>query len=257
VENICLVDFNEFEQHGYIIGSRMPETDPAYSKYLDIGYNHQSSPWQDETSHYHQTSEEYFIVLNGRLDISGETRLVSIHPGQLLSIRSGVRHQMLGGQGPIENFLVRVPGGGMDKILLPKAEHDLLFPHISDPDPLILNIRKNFSEYPLGACLPENHPNYSPLLDFTCVWGVDPDIEWKNETAHFHSLREEYYIVLKGRLDFEINRSRFPVHAGQILGIKPPVIHKVLGGDGPVDVLFVRVPGGRGDKIMVPASARD
>jgi hypothetical protein len=39
--------------------------------------------------------------------------------------------------------------------------------------------------------------------------------------------------------------------SGQVMGVKPHTNHKVLGGKGPVDILFVRVPGGRGDKVLV------
>jgi hypothetical protein len=41
------------------------------------------------------------------------------------------------------------------------------------------------------------------------------------------------------------------VNANQILGVRPGAVHKVVGGKGPADVLFVRVPGGRGDKTVV------
>ena len=80
---------------------------------------------------------------------------------------------------------------------------------------------------------------------------MDPVEEWANEPRHFHTVREEYYIVLKGQLDFEIDSSIVSVCAGEILGVKPPTVHRVIGGEGPVDILFVRVPGGRGDKSVI------
>jgi mannose-6-phosphate isomerase-like protein (cupin superfamily) len=250
MENICLVNFAGKEQHDYIIGCRVPQTDPAYSEYLDIGYNHQSFSWHDETSHFHKSSEEYFIVLNGQLDFLIQNRQLSVKPGQLLSIRSGIEHQIIGGLTPIENFLIRVPGGGKDKISLPIRDSRQVTSSSNNTEPVLLNIRQSFTDYLLGGCLPENHVNYSPLLDFTCVWGVDPKSEWKNEQLHFHTLREEYYIVLRGRLDFAIESSTVSVNAGQILGVKPTTTHKVIGGKEPVDILFIRVPGGRGDKII-------
>lgn len=251
MSNTCLVRFAGDERHGYILGSRMPPTDPAYSGYLDIGYNnHVSTPWNDEISHFHKGSEEYFIVLQGQINMLVEDRSYPVQPRQLMGIRSGVAHRITGGVPPVQNFLIRVPGGGRDKILLPEGNPNQ---PISVPyqEPILLNLHQRFTEYPLGACLPKRDPNYSPLLDFTCVWGVDPVQEWANEQRHFHTLREEYYIVLKGRLDFEIDSSIVSACAGEILGVKPPTAHRVIGGEGPVDVLFVRVPGGRGDKIVL------
>ncbi len=241
----CLVSFAGVERHGYILGSRMPRTGPAYTEYLDIGYNHVSTTWNDEISHVHKSSEEYFIVLQGQINMLVEDRCYPVQPGQLIGIRSGVAHRITGGVPPVENFLIRAPGGGQDKILMPDGNPNQPV-YVPYQEPLLLDLHQRFTEYPLGGCLPKSHPNYSPLLDFTCVWGVDPVEEWANEQRHFHTVREEYYIVLKGRVAFEIDSSVVSVCAGEILGVKPPTVHRVIGGEGPVDILFVRVPGGRG-----------
>ncbi len=63
--NICLISLDGEDRHGYILGSRLTPTDPAYSPYLDIGFNRQSSGWRDDVPHLHTGSEEYFIVLKG------------------------------------------------------------------------------------------------------------------------------------------------------------------------------------------------
>jgi hypothetical protein len=36
-----------------------------------------------------------------------------------------------------------------------------------------------------------------------------------------------------------------------MIGVKPYTVHQVIGGEGPVDVLFFRAPGGRGDKVIM------
>jgi mannose-6-phosphate isomerase-like protein (cupin superfamily) len=249
MQNFCLVDFGPDEQQGYLLGSRVPEDSPAYSQYLDIGYNQVSKPWRDEAPHYHSVSEEYFVVLQGQIDMLVEGEIVQVKPRELLAMRSEVTHQVIGGSAPIENFLFRVPGGGKDKVLAPAGEPGGRATG-QGSKPVLLDIHQRFSEYPLGACLPETHPFFSPLLDFTCVWGVDPALEWAQEQLHVHSVREEYYILLRGSLDFAIGTATVSVRAGQIFGVRPGAVHKVLGGNGPVDLLFVRVPGGRGDKIV-------
>lgn len=254
----CLISLGDHEHHGYVLGARLLESAAAYSKYLDIGFNRQSIGWRDENPHFHSQCDEFFIVLRGSIDLLIHDRIVSVEAGQLLGIRAGVSHQVINVKPPIENFLIRVPGGGADKVIV----HDLIPNQQADNfdlcnDVITLDLHQDFKEYPIGACLPINHPNYSPFLDFTCVWGCDPFSEWKNELLHFHNVREEYYFVLRGRLDFEISESILSVSDGQILGVRPKVGHRVIGGCGPADVLFLRVPGGRGDKTLITKSPQE
>lgn len=246
-----IVDLGSQERHGYVIGTRLEESDPAYSPFLEIGFNRQINSWRDEKPHLHRTSEEYFIVLEGCLDMLAGNQPTKINRRELMGIRAGTSHQVIGGNAPIENLLIRVPGGMEDKVAL-EPSSSLLEDDLSVAGQSIhIDLQQPHTGYLLGACLPEIHPNHSALLDFTCVWGVDPMIEWQHEELHFHSQREEYYIVLEGRLDVQLDDSRLSVSARQILGVRAGTIHRILGGEGPVDVIFVRVPGGRGDKVTL------
>ncbi|GEM_PF-5441024 len=245
-----VLDLGQAERHGYVIGGKLPNSDSAYSSLLDIGFNRQSFSWHDEKPHLHKNCEEYFIVLKGSIDFLIENEPVSVKHHELIGIHAGISHQIVGGQAPIENFLVRVPGGMNDKVVLDSFKS--MLPASTQTNNFIhIDLRQPHNDYWVGACLPITHTNYSPLLDFTCVWGVDPQIEWQYEKLHFHNQREEYYFLLNGELDFEMDDSIVALSAGQVLGVRPGAIHKVIGGKGSVDVLFVRVPGGRGDKVIV------
>jgi hypothetical protein len=70
-----LVNLGSEQRHGYVVGGRLPEPDPAYSPLLDIGFSRQSYSWRDETPHLHTHSEKYFIVVRGRLNL-----VVNGHP---------------------------------------------------------------------------------------------------------------------------------------------------------------------------------
>lgn len=247
MNNFFLLDLGNEQRHGYIIGGKLSESAPAYSPLLDVGFNHQSFSWSDETPHLHTSSEEYFIVLQGCLNLLVNSYPVTVEPYQLVGVRANVPHQIIGGQAPIMNFLIRVPGKGKDKLNLDSHDYRLEL----ENGLVSIDLRQPHDDYLLGACLPGTHPNYSPFLDFTCVWKVDPTVEWRQEKLHFHNQREEYYFVLKGSLNFALDDSLISVHAGQILGVRAGAVHKVIGGKGPVDVLFMRVPGGRGDKKVV------
>ena len=246
MQNYCLVDLNGNDRHGYVIGTRLPKDAPAFSAYLDVGFNRQDKGWQDQTPHVHTASEEFFAVVNGRIDLSINDEIVPVEAGHLVGVRRGVPHQVVAVTTPVESFLIRVPGGGQDKILAQtKANSDFAHAGLMQVD-----LQSNYTDYPLGACLPCGHANYSTFIDFTCVWEVDPNLEWHGEIAHYHQKREEYYIVLKGTLEFEIDGNRLNVGQWQALGVKQGALHRVLGGVGPVNILFVRVPGGRGDKAL-------
>jgi mannose-6-phosphate isomerase-like protein (cupin superfamily) len=250
MRNYCLVNLGIENRHGYFIGATLPVADPAYSLWLDIGYNRTDHAWQDQSAHFHTDSEEYFIVLRGRIDLEVNGVNLPVLPGWMVGIRAGVPHRIAGVETPVENYLIRVPGGGRDKVLLEAPQSSAKADRL-ETGVVRLDLHQPHDDYLLGACLPLTHACYSPRLDFTCVWGVDPVEEWRGEKSHFHSLREEYYIVLSGRLDFEIDGNPLSLTAGQVLGTRQGVIHKVTGGKGPVDILFVRVPGGRGDKTPV------
>ena len=43
--------------------------------------------------HYHPDSDETFLVIEGRLRIDFETHSIDLDPGQLLTIKRGVRHR--------------------------------------------------------------------------------------------------------------------------------------------------------------------
>lgn len=79
------------------------------SELLQLGYNNGEEPWVDKDTHLHKHSEEWYIVLGGRLEIEIEGQIVKVGPRAILGVRKGVPHRVIGGRGPIEEFTVRVP----------------------------------------------------------------------------------------------------------------------------------------------------
>jgi len=245
-----VLDLGTEDRHGYVVGGKLPNSDLAYSPLLDIGFNRQKFSWYDENPHLHENCEEYFIVLKGSLHFLIENKSVTVNHHELIGIHAGVSHQIVGGDPPVENFLIRIPGGMNDKVVLDSLRS---IPHVSKQagNFIHVDLLQPHTDYLVGACLSTSHTNYSPLLDLTCVWGVDPQVEWQHEKLHFHNQREEFYFILNGELNFEVDGSLVSLSTGQILGVRPGVVHKVAGGRNSVDVLFVRVPGGRSDKVIV------
>jgi mannose-6-phosphate isomerase-like protein (cupin superfamily) len=114
----------------------------------------------------------------------------------------------------------------------------------------LLDLHAPVSDYQAGACLPQSSPAYSPWWDLWCGWRSSLST-WQGQERHFHSRAEEYYVVLQGRLDLEVDGTLIAVEPGSLLGVRPGARRVVVGGQEPVDTFFLRVPGGRGDKTIV------
>lgn len=244
MDNWFLIDLDGDERCGYVAGNCLPPDDLAYSPLVDIGFSRQADVWQDDGPHYHVESEEHYLVIRGRLDVRVGSQTVAVPAWHLLGARAGTPHRVVGGQGPIESFLVRVPGDKRDKVVIQQWE-------ICPSDAwFLLDLRAPSSDYQAGACLPTTSPAYSPLWDFWSGWQKSLTA-WRGQEHHYHTRGEEYYVVLRGRLDLEVDGQVVSVQPGFLLGVKPGAVHGVVGGREPIDSLFFRVPGGRGDKTVV------
>jgi mannose-6-phosphate isomerase-like protein (cupin superfamily) len=239
-----LIAFGGDERHGYIAGSRLPPSDPAYSTLVDVGFNHQTDVWQDALAHYHTESEEYYLVIQGSLALEVRGQTVFVPAGHLLGVKAGTSHRVVGGQGPIESFSIRMPGNKDDKVVVQQSQ---LCPNDSW---FLLDLHAPHSDYQAGACLPTTNPAYSPLWDFWSGWQRSL-ITWQGQEFHYHTRAEEYYIVLQGRLDLEVDNQVVSVQPGYLLGVRPGAVHSVVGGREPIDTFFFRAPGGRGDKTVI------
>lgn len=249
MQPVCLISLGDETFSGHIIGEYLAETDPAYTPNLDVMYFNQHWGSNDANCHRH-SQEEYIFVLQGQIDQLVNHQFVSTGPGQLTCIRAGVPHKIIHVQAPVVNFLFHVPGGKIERVYYPDCADGPEEGIRPEKSVFQVDMRRDFQShldyrsFPVGACLPEDHPNYSPYLDFTCAWGADPAVLAAARTHQARSVQEEYYFVLRGRLDFKVDGAAYSLFPKQVLGIRPPAVHRVAGGSGPVDVLYLRVPGG-------------
>ena len=103
-------------------------------------------------------------------------RLVMTTPHHLLGVKAGVPYQVVGVITPVESFILRVSGGGADRVV---RKLETVYTKEKPSDWVDVDFEQPHDNYLVGACLPVA-PCYSPVLDFHCVWGVDPVEEWKN-----------------------------------------------------------------------------
>jgi mannose-6-phosphate isomerase-like protein (cupin superfamily) len=59
--------------------------------------------------HLHRESWEYYVVLQGAKTLLIDGQAVTVTPGEMLEVRPGVRHALLGRQAPYLGFTFRVP----------------------------------------------------------------------------------------------------------------------------------------------------
>ena len=67
------------------------------------------APWADPGVHVHEQSEEYYLLLQGQLRFWVAESVLTLQPNEMLMVRPGLPHAIVGGQGLIEHFGFRAP----------------------------------------------------------------------------------------------------------------------------------------------------
>jgi len=83
---------------------------------IQLGYNVVREAWRDQ-NHLHTDSEEWYIVLKGKLDVEINREIVSVGPKEILGVKRNVQHRVVGGKGLIEEFSLRVPSVEDKKVI--------------------------------------------------------------------------------------------------------------------------------------------
>ena len=91
---------------------------------------------------------------------------------------------------------------------------------------------QNITGYIVG-----HHPQR--LITIRHSAGVSP---WSDTDIHQHTHSEEYYFLLKGRLDFLIEDFQLTLDPNEILMVKPAVPHAIIGGRGEIEHFGIRAP---------------
>jgi mannose-6-phosphate isomerase-like protein (cupin superfamily) len=98
----------------WIIGTPddVPETSPFYSRQIQIAYvnNPEKGLLEKGTRHFHKPPiEEYYLVLEGSLEIEVESEIFSVEPMQILKVPPMKRHKITGYSLPLRFFTIRTP----------------------------------------------------------------------------------------------------------------------------------------------------
>src|SRR5690349_10113634 len=92
-----------------LAGRTPPDAVGFRSERLQIWYNNTDQPWRDPGAHYHQESDECFIVLRGALLVEVEGERFRIGPGEFCCFPVGISHAVIEVYPPIESLMIRAP----------------------------------------------------------------------------------------------------------------------------------------------------
>jgi len=112
-----------FPQHSALWSGRVTPDDTSFqSDQLQIWYNHTEVSWvgAGERPHFHQRSDECFVVLQGALIVAVEGERHRIGPREYCCFPAGLAHAIVAVETPVETLMIRAPSTD-DKVYPPAA----------------------------------------------------------------------------------------------------------------------------------------
>jgi mannose-6-phosphate isomerase-like protein (cupin superfamily) len=206
----------------------------------------------------HRASEEYHILLKGQLDFRVADVGLTLRENELLVLRPGTPHAVLGTRADIEHLMIRAPAmedaftigtiGGS----LPAAHEEARF--VSGPwgQRIVLDLPQNKNCWLIGAgsAVYQSQHLILAYLDFPTAESANADIGARNQ-LHLHQRSWEYYAVIEGAKTLMVDHSLVEVRAGEILEVPPGVAHVVQRRDVPFRGITMRVPIELNDKVTL------
>jgi len=93
-----------------LAGHTPPDELGFRSEQLQIWYNNTEEAWRDHALHWHEESDECFIVLRGSLVVeveAGERHVIGA--GEFCCFPRGMLHGVVEVHPPVETFMIRAP----------------------------------------------------------------------------------------------------------------------------------------------------
>ena len=231
---------------GRIVDPRVPS---APQSLFGMGHTAFVRPWQDPCVHFHQHSEEFYLLLHGDLKLYIAGAFVDLHPNELLMVSPQVPHAVVGGQGEIEYFGFRAP------FLEDKQNVGEIPAEIPKLAPTERGLKADWGcRIPLTAAENRNcwligfgdakHQSKQLILAYLKF----PTFEEANAgigtrlRMHYHQKSWEYYVAIRGRKILQIEDELVHVNAGEILEVPPMVRHNIHRREAPYEGFTIRVP---------------
>jgi mannose-6-phosphate isomerase-like protein (cupin superfamily) len=230
---------------GYVVG---PHSSPH--ELVALRHTAAVAPWADGDLHLHDRSEEYYLLLAGRLWLLLGGSVVSLEPGEMLMVRPQVSHAVVRGQGRIEHFGIRVPALADRRSLGPipgslpaedcKGERELCQDWGWRAS---VGEARNQNCWLVGLGAARFHSPHLALavLDFPTPEAANAGIGTRHR-LHLHRRSWEYYVALEGAMRLLVEEELVQVEAGEVVGIPPRVRHVLYDRRAPYRGFTFRVP---------------
>ncbi len=218
-----------------------------------VALRHSASvlPWADQDIHIHEESEEYYFLFQGELVLYIDRSVFNLLPHEVLMVKPGIPHAVIGGNGRIEHFLIRVPALDDRKVVekVPPTDptktgrlnREMVCAWGSR---LSLLEAKNQNCWLFGVDQARFHSEQFCLayLNYSTNVTVENDIGISRHRPHLHQNSWEYYTVLKGTKILEVDGEFVEINAGEILEVSPHTKHVLREIRPPFEGFTFRVP---------------
>jgi mannose-6-phosphate isomerase-like protein (cupin superfamily) len=216
---------------------------------IALGHTAFVAPWSDPALHRHTDSWEYYILWHGRLHFLVANLTLTLRAPEILVVKPGIPHAIVGGEGPIEHVGIRAPGLPDKQVV---AELPTPLPPFCHEDERELRAEWGY-RIPLQDGRYQNwwvlglhkaHFTSPPLalaylnLPTAEAAAINP----AHHQLHSHTASWEYYLVWHGSKRLRLEDEEVTVNAGEILEVPPGVAHCVIGRTAPLHALTLRAP---------------
>ncbi|MGD2166158.1 MAG: cupin domain-containing protein [Anaerolineae bacterium] len=238
-----------FEDHtGYLVA---PWLAGATKDWVCIRNSASVPPWVDGDIHLHTDAEEYYFVFQGELRLLIDRVVLTLRPDEALLVRPHVPHSMVGGRGPSEHFVLRIPAYD-DRETVGEVPPEVSLPVGESERALQLNwgCRVSLTRTRFQNCWLFGVGQARFRSDHICLAYLDLPTEqsahanWRSHPNQWHAHREswEFYTVLVGKKTLRIDDELVEIEAGEILEVPPGVKHVPEAIETPSQGFTFRAP---------------
>lgn len=96
--------------HSALLSGRVPPDEISFqSDSLQIWFNNTLDGWVDDKPHFHRSSDECFILLEGEIVMSVEDERIVLRAGEFCCFPAGMRHSIIETRPPVRSLMLRAP----------------------------------------------------------------------------------------------------------------------------------------------------
>jgi len=256
-----LYDLNE--KSGWLLSSFMDKEDSHYSPLLQLGRTNFLDPWEDKDFHHHTNSLEIYLLVEGILWIAVDNIPIRMKGCSLLVVQPGFSHSVIGGEGKINHYGMKVPHSNDERVTNETPENILDLKEKMKTSVVLKPLKKSVGFYiDLNKKENQNHwilgfGNAFYETDKLCLAYVNfPNKdEFEKDThpyaLHYHVESTEWYLTLEGKQTLLVNDEEIGVSKGNLLRVPKNTPHNLISYEYPFRGVTIRTPNVPEDKIIL------